>query len=131
MLTFGFLAAFAFLHNNALHKLSSISTTCIFLGYPTNHKGHRCLNLDTNHIIISRNVVFNKIVFPFGSMTTNKASSFSFLDNSEIYHPFACTPDLPPLFMDGVHHGSSSDLTISTLLNPPFPVALFCLPLHL
>lgn len=58
-----------FPHINALHKLSSRSTPCIFLGYPNNHKGYRCLNLDTNQIIISRHVVFDETVFPFGSMT--------------------------------------------------------------
>lgn len=53
-------------YTNASHKLDPRSTPCIFLGYPTNYKGHCCLNLDTSKIIISQNVVFDELIFPFG-----------------------------------------------------------------
>ncbi|KAJ9545643.1 hypothetical protein OSB04_025350 [Centaurea solstitialis] len=36
------------------HKLLPRSTPCVFLGYPANHRGFRCLDLNTNRIIISR-----------------------------------------------------------------------------
>jgi histone deacetylase 1/2 len=35
------------------HKLAPRSTACVFLGYPSSHKGYRCLDLSTRRIIIS------------------------------------------------------------------------------
>jgi hypothetical protein len=46
------------------HKLSSRSTRCVFLGYSTDHKGYRCLDLSTNNLIISRHVIFYEDNFP-------------------------------------------------------------------
>jgi hypothetical protein len=56
----------------ASHKLSPHSTRCLFLDYSPNHKGYRCLDLLTHHII-SRHDVFDEDVFPIGgsSMPTN------------------------------------------------------------
>lgn len=47
------------------HKLTPQSTACVFLGYPSEHRGCRCLNLSTNRLIISCHVTFNKTSFPF------------------------------------------------------------------
>jgi hypothetical protein len=35
------------------HKLAPRSTACVFIGYPTSHKGYRCLELSSKRIIIS------------------------------------------------------------------------------
>ncbi|GJW82450.1 ribonuclease H-like domain-containing protein [Tanacetum coccineum] len=43
-------------HVDASHKLEPRSTPCIFLGYPANHRGYRCLDLASNKIIISRHL---------------------------------------------------------------------------
>jgi hypothetical protein len=48
----------------APHKLAPRSTRCVFRGYPADHKGYRCLDLSTNHLIISRHVVFDEDSFP-------------------------------------------------------------------
>ncbi|GJW81798.1 ribonuclease H-like domain-containing protein [Tanacetum coccineum] len=61
------------------HKLQPRSTACVFLGYPTLHRGYRCLDLSTNKIIISRHVIFDEDQFPFGSMTPDAPPSYDFL----------------------------------------------------
>ncbi|KAL4587848.1 hypothetical protein LXL04_000722 [Taraxacum kok-saghyz] len=73
------------------HKLSPRSTPCVFLGYPSNHIGYRCLNLDTQDIIISRHVVFDETDFPFGSMTYNFARLLSLekISNSASIFPYS------------------------------------------
>lgn len=57
-----------FLHIVTPHKHSPRSIPCVFLRYPSNHKGYICLNLDTQETIISYHVVFDETVFPLGSM---------------------------------------------------------------
>jgi hypothetical protein len=49
------------------HKLAPRSTRCIFLGYSSDHKGYHCLDLSTNHLIISRHVVFHEDSSPFAA----------------------------------------------------------------
>ncbi|GJR93546.1 ribonuclease H-like domain-containing protein [Tanacetum coccineum] len=68
------------LHTN--HKLDPRATPSIFLGYPTNHRGYRCLDLNTDKIILSRHVTFDETVFLYGSMTPHTSPSYTFLDTS-------------------------------------------------
>ena len=60
------------------HKLAPRSAPCIFLGYPSNHKGYRCLDILSRQLIISQHVVFDKSVFPYAA-TQSGASSLDFL----------------------------------------------------
>ena len=46
-------------HLPSPHKLAPRSTPCVFLGYPINHRGYRCLDLSTRKIIPSCHVVCN------------------------------------------------------------------------
>jgi hypothetical protein len=46
------------------NKLSPRSTACIFLGYPTEHKGYKCMDLSTRKVITSCHVLFNEHMFP-------------------------------------------------------------------
>jgi hypothetical protein len=48
----------------AAHKLAHWSNRYIFLGYSTDHKGYRCLDLTTNNIVVSRHV-FDETDLPF------------------------------------------------------------------
>lgn len=69
------------LNHYTTHKLSPHSTPCLFLGYPTQHHGYRCLDLQTNKIIISRHVVFDEFSFPAVNKNTKPSSFYEFLDS--------------------------------------------------
>ncbi|GJX54533.1 ribonuclease H-like domain-containing protein [Tanacetum coccineum] len=88
-------------HVDASHKLEPRSTPCIFLGYPANHRGYRCLDLASNKIIISRHVRFDEDVFPFGNVTPSNTPTYDFLlphiqttTNVPTTEPFARYPSL-------------------------------------
>ncbi|GJY95416.1 ribonuclease H-like domain-containing protein [Tanacetum coccineum] len=66
-------------HIDVSHKLEPRSTPCIFFGYPTNHRGYRCLDLASNKIIISRHMRFDEDVFPFGNVTSSNKPTYDFL----------------------------------------------------
>ncbi|CAA7024771.1 unnamed protein product [Microthlaspi erraticum] len=51
------------------HKLEPRSTPCVFLGYPNNHRGYRCLDISTRKVILSRHVIFDESTFPFSSIS--------------------------------------------------------------
>jgi hypothetical protein len=51
----------------APRKLAPHSTQCVFFGYSSDHKGYRCIDLSTNHLIISRHVVFDDDSFPLNA----------------------------------------------------------------
>jgi histone deacetylase 1/2 len=59
----------------APHKLAPRSTACVFLGYPSSHKGYRCLDITTRRVIISRHVIFDETVFPFAASSTPSSPS--------------------------------------------------------
>lgn len=54
----------AYVHN-VTDKLSKRSIKCVLMGYQIGVKGYRLLSLENNKIIISRDVIFNELDFPF------------------------------------------------------------------
>lgn len=67
------------------HKPAPRSTACVFLGYPSFHKGYSCLDLSICRIIISQHVVFDETVFPFASSSTAESvSSLDFLLSDDV-----------------------------------------------
>jgi hypothetical protein len=55
------------LPSTTIHKLEKRSTPCVFLGFPSDHRGFKCYDLHSNKIIICRHVTFDETVFPFHS----------------------------------------------------------------
>jgi hypothetical protein len=75
------------------NKLSRRSTKCVFLGYPSRHKGYRCLDLATRRIIISRYVIFDKNSFPYAPANSPTPEPTS---TPEIFDP-----PIPPVLTAG------------------------------
>ncbi|PKU80445.1 Retrovirus-related Pol polyprotein from transposon TNT 1-94 [Dendrobium catenatum] len=55
-------------------KLAPTASPCVFLGYSDIYKGYRCLNLQTNKIVVSRHVIFHERIFPFAIPSANNSS---------------------------------------------------------
>jgi hypothetical protein len=49
----------------APHKLAPRSVLCVFLCYSAHHKGYHYLDLSSNRVIISWQVIFDEMTFPF------------------------------------------------------------------
>jgi hypothetical protein len=79
----------------APHKLSPRSTRCLFLGYSSDHKGYRCLDLASHRIIISRHVVFDEDVFPLAG--PSPPTDLDSLLESDPVSPSSQVPCLAPL----------------------------------
>jgi hypothetical protein len=77
------------------HKLDFWSKQCVFLGYSSQHKGFKCLDISEGRVYISRDVVFDEIVYPFAKLHHNAGvrlrkdiSLFPSLDSAGV-----CLPD--------------------------------------
>jgi histone deacetylase 1/2 len=53
------------------HKLEFRSKECAFRGYSNRQKGFKCLDISTDRVYISTNVVFDENVFPFSKLHSN------------------------------------------------------------
>jgi hypothetical protein len=57
------------------HKLQPKTSTCIFLGYAGQYKGHVCCSLQTRKCFVTRHVIFDESVFPYISESSASAST--------------------------------------------------------
>ena len=56
---------FPYLWDYSSHKLAPRSAPCVFLGYSTQYKGYKCLDLSTKRVYITRHAQFDETYFPF------------------------------------------------------------------
>jgi hypothetical protein len=83
------------------HKLAPHSTRCVFIGYSLDHNRYHCLDLFTNHAVISQHVVFDEACFPFAA-SSPLSNDYEFL--------FEMDPVLPPI---KTHLSAGTPLTTS------------------
>jgi histone deacetylase 1/2 len=79
---------FPLIPSTTRNKLQPRSTPCVFLGYPSNHRGYKGLELSSPKIIISRHVTFDETVFPFSSSPAPTSSCYEFLNTSNDFFPY-------------------------------------------
>jgi hypothetical protein len=47
------------------HKLAACSSTCVFIGYPVDHRGYTCYKIARGRVITSQHIIFDETVFSF------------------------------------------------------------------
>jgi hypothetical protein len=72
------------------HKLEFCSKPCAILGYSSLHKGYKCLDMETGQVYISWDVVFDEVVFPFSTPSSNfveqPGDSSTNVNNNHLQH---------------------------------------------
>lgn len=76
---------------------------CAFLGYPSGYKGYKLLDLTTNKVFVSRDVVFHEHTFPFHSPNTSLPTS-----SFPLHIPLSSQPDSPSQHILSIDHILSS-----------------------
>jgi hypothetical protein len=85
---------FPYLRDYAPHKLSPRSCPCVFLGYNMSHHDFRCLDCSTNHVFISRHVIFYELNYPFQGTSCSRPLLNS-LVSAFLEPPFISMAELP------------------------------------
>ncbi|CAI9298694.1 unnamed protein product [Lactuca saligna] len=110
--------------STASHKLAPCSSACVYLGSSPDHKGYRCLDLITQHIIIYRHVVFYEDHFPYTNFQPSPSTSYYELlvpndDIPLILSPSNPSPLVPPV--DTSSPSNSSSFVPSPHVQPSAP----------
>ncbi|KAJ0596182.1 putative RNA-directed DNA polymerase [Helianthus annuus] len=104
--------------HTTIHKLEHRSMSCVFLSYPPNNHGYKCLDLATNKILINRHVIFDETIFPFASQPKPSLHTYEFFTDPlhPIYWPHTHFPN-----PQRSNPSSSTQPTNSTTTTPHGP----------
>ena len=116
-------ACWPHLHPYNNHKLQFRSKKCVFLGYSSLRKGYKCLHIPSNRVYISRDVVFDEIVFPFSKTPSSDVPSPSSHSspNADQFVDYAHTPALLPNHNAGTGRGARLELLTGDPADPSSP----------
>ncbi|KAJ0481125.1 putative RNA-directed DNA polymerase [Helianthus annuus] len=106
--------------HTTIHKLAYRSYPCVFLAYPSNHRGYKCFDLKTRKITINRHVLFDETVFPFSKSHKQTPQTYNFLDDPMhpyLHHIPPPLPHQPPEPTSPTH--PSPHPTITSAQSPP------------
>ena len=109
--------------STTINKLQSRSTPCVFLGYPSNHRGYKCYDLSLNKIIVCRHVIFDESEFPFSKMHTLNPTNYQFLDDevSPYINHFITQPRPGPTTPNITQQNSPPPAQLGSAPTPPQP----------
>jgi histone deacetylase 1/2 len=94
-------------------KLEFRSKQCVFLGYRSMHKGYKCLDIPSNQVYISRDVIFDENLFPFAPPVLPASHTQPWVSSPTLRGQFedvAYSPVLLPNHGAGVGRGARLEL---------------------
>jgi hypothetical protein len=98
------------------HKLAPRSSRCVFLGYSSEHNGYWCLDLSTNCLLVSQNIIFDESSFSFASSDTPPIDFDSLFSSSHVVGLIA--PPYPSSIVGTLEPNAATHAALAHRLTP-------------
>ncbi|GKB35432.1 retrovirus-related pol polyprotein from transposon TNT 1-94 [Tanacetum coccineum] len=86
---------FPYLRDYSSHKLAPRSAPCVFIGYSSQYKGYKCLDLSTKRVYTTRHAQFDETSFPFKGHQSTASSGMILLSTYCDDYPMSISPSTP------------------------------------
>ena len=96
-------------------KFDQRAIPCVFLGYPVDQKAYKVLTLNTNKILITRDLVFHEKHFPFHFTASPPTSSPIFLPTETTIAPSSFPPLPEPLSHSVINQSINTETDHSSI----------------